>query len=315
MSAKFCEECGEKLPPDSVYCETCGAKVGQNISSDTLKQSPFPEADSSGNFEKTPWDSSETSSSGKDRSKMGIIMGSAVLIIALIAVLWSTGVIGNKRKPSVAVDSEGKSGSKNVSEMTSHQNSLPKPSQNSEKKTETQKMPTVTEEHTEERNEETKSPTTETPQLSTTEIPTPEDFIWFTGNAENWVMGIIPEKGEPIEKYDNVKGSWKGLQIAYENDGTVLGFAYGTVTFSESEPNLSAVFRWHYLDWNNGPREDLSGSEVETMVGSFDSPNIILGDPGNQINLLFYEMEGKQYAEGLWSVESGEEIRIALVRP
>lgn len=279
----YCEKCGAELLPDALFCEECGTRVKEDV--------PAPMQ------EQTPIDSQPMPPQNKSGSKIGIIILVIVLLAAAAAsALWFTGVIGG-----------GKPG-ENQPEAPSTQ--IAQPSE----KPEPQSTPEPSQAGAQE-NDGSPGVNGESMQFSTTETPTTEDFAWFTDKAENWVYGMTPADAYTLEDFYALLGSWKGLQMIYDYDGTVLGYGYFTATFDESGPDIDAALNWLFIDWADGSHEELTDRADESMTGSFAAPTLALGEAGNRIELIFYAMDGKQYAEGKWTVQSGEEVRVALVRP
>lgn len=279
MNSNYCEKCGAPLLPDSVFCEVCGARVQaapaqQQIPHQGQWQQPAPQQiPYQGQWQQQP------APRGSGAKIVLIVLAAVVLIAAVFAVLWFTGVLGG-RDP-------GGSGS------------LPNNISPGEPRTQSDPV-----------SDAGGSPAS----YSTDEKPTASDFAWFTDEAENLINGFIPRESCLLSA-DELSGSWKGLRVMFDYDGSYMGSWYFTIKLSCSGSAVTGEITWHQADWSDGSTEDLSGWQKESMDGAYSGESLELGDPGNLMHMTCYELDGAQYAVGRWDMQSGEEVWAAFVRP
>lgn len=315
MVAKFCEKCGVKLLPNASFCEACGTKVVREASGiqapppSNINTSALVNSKNTPEYRNTPQRPSTSPRQPQNiprqpqNSKVNVAFLIVSIIIVLLLILvpilwliksWVGNILNDGAKNKVSAStSQTKEIAQNQDDITQSQDDITQDVQNINSG---------------------QKPLNPPVKYSTTSVPTSDDFLWFTQKAGDFVFGIVPLDVNMLETSLSVSGSWKGLQMIYDYDGSVLGYGYFTMTLADSGSNVSAVINWHRMDWVDGGKEDLSGRSKETMTGNFFQ-RLQLGKGGNKIDLLFYERNGKQYGEGVWTVQSGEKVYVALVRP
>ena len=152
-------------------------------------------------------------------------------------------------------------------------------------------------------------------QFNATEAPTENDFTWFHDEREGWYYGSNSTGATALDNTEQINGDWKGMQKIYDYDGTVYAYQYFTIKLTSEGSDMTGVIHWQSKTYLDGTTEDISGWEDETMKGGFPANGFYLGSPGYQISAVFYEADNRQYAEGIWTVQSGEEVHVSLVRP
>lgn len=147
----------------------------------------------------------------------------------------------------------------------------------------------------------------------TADDTTKEDFAWFFDAMENGEIAY-PQNSKKINYSSDLEGSWKGLELINDIDGSV-GKRYFTMTIAgDNSSEVAGTIRYHDTYWDNGFVDKTSDLPEETLYGSYEVL-LELGEPGYQITAICYELDGKQYIGGTWEVQSGESVFVALVRP
>ena len=153
------------------------------------------------------------------------------------------------------------------------------------------------------------------PVLSAAEPPEPEDFYWYMD--EVYTNGI-PADAMQVTNFSELVGSWKALfWFDPENSVDSYGMTLLNIDIGGDAGSTTLTCRW-YMMYSGSDDEvyDLTGTDDTVMSGFADEYGLTAGVPGAEITLgYFYMLDGRQYAIGIYELQSGEPAYVAMMRP
>ena len=150
--------------------------------------------------------------------------------------------------------------------------------------------------------------------LSTTERPDLEDFLWYT---EDVYYNGAPSDAAEITSLDALTGGWKGL-IIYDPEGThdSSGMEFLNIALAGTADDLSLALDWYLIFWGNeGESYDETDMEDTVFRGKWENGSLWASGAGTIRLERFYSLHDKQYATGTMDTPDGIPAFIALVRP
>ena len=339
----FCENCGTRLPDNSVICAQCGARtepdapVPGGASAQGTPPSPMAPVPVQGQQHISapppvtpPYASQQSGPAYQPPPPKKSRTGLVVVIVLVIVVLGVGGFFGYKAltgqdKPIIgAVVSSSASGSAGSSHSAANSSSATSSG-----------SPTSSGSATSSGNPASSaasaaaSASASTPQAqdfkdykgyAKGEIPSIGDFFWFTEDVK-W--DGLPSGRTVITDFDAISGYWKAYEESipmFEGDERYLMWLNAEISGTANQATLT----YHsdnaiaYSDFIGGSI-DLTGWYGSNYKGSFSGGKLVVGNlttDGIEVVIKeFYTIDGKQYAVGEehWSV--GEACYFVLVRP
>ena len=150
--------------------------------------------------------------------------------------------------------------------------------------------------------------------LSTTERPDLEDFLWYT---EDVYYNGAPSDASAITSLDVLTGGWKAL-IIYDPDNSMDSNAYEflNIALAGTADDLSLTLDWYLIFWGNeGESFDETDMEDTVFRGKWENGGLWASGAGTIRLEQFYSLRDKQYATGTMDTPDGIPAFIALVRP
>ncbi len=151
-------------------------------------------------------------------------------------------------------------------------------------------------------------------ELSTTERPSLEDFLWYT---ENVMYEGVPVDVIDITDLSRLTGSWKSL-IMYDPEGMwgPSGMSFSNTDISGNEEELTLTVDWYMTFWSQeGQSVDESNQDDAAFNGKWENDGLWASGPGTIRITRFYEWNEKQYAIGTMDSPDGIPANVALIRP
>ena len=298
----FCEKCGFKMDSDAKFCEGCGAPAGGEVSAPPYPVTPPqvqpsyvppqqygyipPEAMPPNNYHPQP----------KQNRGLIIALCAVIVVISIVAVY----LFLSKDKPPI----ENPVGNQSGNQPGTAQESDPPESPVGNQPGNQPGTASV----------DSGGETNKNNWTNQVERPTADDFDWFLGGA--YKQGQ-PDGVTGLNSFDAIRGEWKGI-LLFDPDHILYdlnGFVTAVVTISGSANALH--LKWAYCDmYEDGVTEDMSGDSSE-YEGIFDSDGgLSTGEMADYLNIkFFWEKNGRQYAIGFNTMQSGKEVYVGLVRP
>jgi hypothetical protein len=328
----FCENCGKKIPDNSVFCEECGARVEPDVSLSVQDNTPVPPPPATPVYnqqQQAPGYAPQPTGYYDNLTKqqpypvkkthVGLIIGlaAAVVVIGVGGFFGIRALIGNDDPAPEADAPPSVSDSLFSSEIS--------------------EQPTTPEPQTLDPNSDN-DVTTDIPEEPTTPDPQPlnlyedyrgyasgndisiGDFFWFTEDVK-W--DGLPAGRTAITDFASISGYWKAYTETIpmsEWDGEYLQWFNAEISGDANQ----AVFTYHTkgftaADMETGRIDDISPMDGERYNGRFSDGRLFVGDidtKGVEININdFYTLNGIQYAVGEAIYISNEKEYIVLVRP
>ena len=304
----LCENCGNQIPDDSVFCEGCGTRVepdapAYNMQQQVPKYAPQPTDYYGQQPMQQPYPTKKT--------PVGMIIGiaAAVVVIGVGGFFGIRALIGNNDPAPVAEVSP--SVSDIVTPATPEVTPTPEPV-----------VSPAAPEETPTPEPQQENPFEDYRGYASGDEASIGDFFWFT---EDVMWSELPANRTAITEFSAISGYWK----AYTESVIIIGDGthYRWFNAEISGEAGSAAFTFHTngffgLEAQIGkPMEeyDLSFLDGERYNGSFSAGQLVVGNrdtKGLEITIKdFYTIDGVQYAVGETIYISGEKEYILLVRP
>ena len=158
---------------------------------------------------------------------------------------------------------------------------------------------------------------TDTPaptNLSTTERPNLEDFLWYT---EDVAYDGVPSDANIIDNIGPLIGSWKALIIYDPNNEYDAGaMEFLNAALAGTAESLSLTLDWYQIFWaNEGESFDETDMEDTVFRGKWENGGLWASGAGTIHLSQFYSLHDKQYAVGTMDTPDGTPALVALVRP
>ena len=150
-------------------------------------------------------------------------------------------------------------------------------------------------------------------ELSTSERPDLGDFLWYLDGV---YYDGIPDDAAYITEFSDMTGGWKAV-FYYDPEfvANAFGYDFMNIVIDGSAENTSVTLDW-YLYYGDSEEWDKSDEDDSVLSGTYGRGGITVGSSGFMMYITdFYSMNGKQYAVGYLSLQSGEPACVALVRP
>jgi len=146
--------------------------------------------------------------------------------------------------------------------------------------------------------------------------PSSGDFGWFINGG--YAKGSeLPSGAARLTEFSDVSGNWKGIMLFDPDHIFYDSYAYmlSAVEIGGTADNLKMT--WNYFDFieEDGSVVDWSG-ESDMYEGKWlDEGGLLVGPEDDKFYFqIFYQIDGKQYAIGFNTVETGDPVYVALVR-
>ncbi len=154
-------------------------------------------------------------------------------------------------------------------------------------------------------------------QLSTTAVPTLDDFAWFLGQIER---SGVPQNADNIHHPEDAVGDWKCL-VVYDplNSEGKKSYHLGTLHMDckqfDGVESLSPHIEWNYsLDKDKVTRTDESGKDFFLSFGNFTDGWYGADGSGNMSFRMWTTGDGRQYAWGAAKLPDSNNNYVVLVR-
>ena len=146
--------------------------------------------------------------------------------------------------------------------------------------------------------------------------PSSGDFSWFINGG--YAAGTdLPSGATQLTEFSDVSGNWKGIMLFDPDHIFYDSYAYMLANIEISGKANSLKMTWNYCDYieEGGSVVDWSG-EGDMYEGRWlDEGGLLAGPEDDRFYFhIFYQLDGKQYAIGFNTPESGEPVYVAFVR-
>ena len=172
----------------------------------------------------------------------------------------------------------------------------------------------TTEKTTEQKKDPTQEAYEEAARYSATGTPDYADFDWYT--LDYWDSELPYDR---IDNKDKLVGSWKCMMI-WDPDRTVTGgqaweFMNVDLSFDDAAGQAKFVLRFCFIDYENSDHVDESSFDAYTIYGNIMPHGLFVNEPFYLEVTGFYCDGEKQYMTGHAVGQSGEQGKVAFVRP